>query len=506
MVASGSRAEQSVLHADAGGRIVVGIHPAHVIGRLARPPALDLAKLADFAALHDDAERTVYDGVRRLPFGTALHLSPGRAPRVERWWRPALEEDRSIRPEQAPGLVRDAVRDAVEASLPADGDVAATLSGGLDSSMVVGTAAALLGPQGRRVRALTHRPLPGADEPGGIWEADDGPYAAAMAATVPGIDLDEVVNLDGTTPLAADDWMIRRTWHPPFNPANQVWLNEVVRRAERTGSPVLLTGSSGNATFSREAAGIVRHLARSGRLGAVLRQVRARHGAGRPWAGAARDVAREAAPERLLAWTRARRGIAPGPGRPLGTADLPFRRELVSDAAIAQLALIEGHLPATRQRWVDFALNDESRIGAAQNLSETVWWSDPLSDPEVVALALRLPEESWIASGWDRGLARSAAEGLVPDRIRWRRTFGAQAADVGLWVAAAEPAYRALLEQLRASPSVPQFLDLDALEAGLHRGLTDPATAQLWQAVYGRAFSLGAFAVWYEDEVLAAAS
>ena len=151
---------------------------------------------------------------------------------------------------------------------------------------------------------------------------------------------------------------------------------------------------------------------------------------------------------------------------------------------------------------MDFALTDESRIGAAQNLSPTVWWSDPLSDPEVVELALRLPEEAWIASGWDRGLARSAAEGVVPDAIRCRRTCGAQAADVALWVEGAEPAYRALLERLRASPSAPLFIDLDALERGLGRGLTDPATAQLWQSVYGRAFSLGAVAVWYEDEVL----
>ncbi|WP_183096351.1 hypothetical protein, partial [Nocardioides stalactiti] len=55
VIASSSRWEQSVLHAAAAGRTVVGIHAADVIRRLPQPPALDLAKLADLVALYDDA-------------------------------------------------------------------------------------------------------------------------------------------------------------------------------------------------------------------------------------------------------------------------------------------------------------------------------------------------------------------------------------------------------------------------------------------------------------------
>jgi hypothetical protein len=174
--------------------------------------------------------------------------------------------------------------------------------------------------------------------------------------------------------------------------------------------------------------------------------------------------------------------------------------------ALAQLPLIEGDVPADRQVWLDFALADPSRIGHVQNLSDTVWWSDPLSDPEVVGLALRLPEEAWIANGWDRGLARAAAAGLVPDRIRWRTTYGSQSGDVSTWVAGQQAAYRELLERMRGSPSVPEFVDLDALDAAIGPGLTDPEVASLWQNVYGRSFSLGRFALWYEEEVLAPAA
>lgn len=506
VVASSSRWEQAVLWAMDGHRVVVGIHPADVILRLPRPPELDLAKLADHVALYDDTEHTVFAGVRRIPFGGMLHLAPHRPPRVALWWRPTTEQDHAIRPADAPGLVRAAVRSAVEASLPGDGDVAATLSGGLDSSIVVGAAASLIAPHGRRVRALTHRPLPGTAEPGGRWEADDGPYAAAMAREVPGIDWDPVVNDGLVTPLVADEWMIRRTWQPPFNPINQVWVNEIVRRAETAGVRLLLTGASGNAMFSRDSGGIVRGLVRDRRYAAVLRQARARHRAGSSWPEAARSVAREGLPPRLLAWARARRGIATGRSGALATADLPIRRERVSATALDRLTLLDGDVPAVRQHWVDFALSNEARIGHAQNLSDTVWWSDPLSDPEVVSLALRLPEEAWIANGWDRGLARAAGAGLVPDRIRWRPTYGAQSADVATWVAGHEPDYRELLERMRVSPSVSEFVDLDALDAAIGPGLTDPGVAALWQGVYGRAFSLGRFAVWYEEEVLAPAA
>jgi hypothetical protein len=49
---------------------------------------------------------------------------------------------------------------------------------------------------------------------------------------------------------------------------------------------------------------------------------------------------------------------------------------------------------------------------------------------------------------------------------------------------------------------VPRFLDLDRLAAAVGPALTDPGTASVWQDVHGRAFALGHFAVWYEDEVL----
>jgi hypothetical protein len=215
-------------------------------------------------------------------------------------------------------------------------------------------------------------------------------------------------------------------------------------------------------------------------------------------------VVRDTLPDRVLRWRYDRRWrrIGGGPGV---YASMPARFEALSDAARDEHAeLVAGVGFPGRRDWIRFVMSDFSRIGLGQCMSDAVWWSDPLSDPELVALALRLPEEAWLAGGRDRGLAREAAVGLLPDVVRLRPTYGSQAADAAQWVVGQEPAYRALLERFRASPSVGEFLDLDALDAAVGPELTDPETASTWQDIYGRAFSLGQFAVWYEDEVLTA--
>lgn len=505
VAACSPRWEQSLFYAVDGGRLVLATHPRDLVRGLSRPPALDVSKLVDFVALHDAPDTTVLEGVRRLPLGHLLEHTPGRAPATRRWFAPATEEDRSISPAEAPALMREAVRAAVAASLPAAGDVGATLSGGLDSSMVVATAAGLLAPAGRGIHAMTHVPLPGTPDPGGSWVADDGPDAQAVAAALPGVSWSPVANTSLTAPLDSCRWALDRAWYPSFNPANQEWCNQMIVRAEDSGLPLLLTGASGNATFSRECGGIVRELLRHGRVGALVRQVRARAAANGALVHAARSVVRETLPRRVLAWRRDQRrrrmGLSAAPEPDV--ADLPILADALSDAARADLALLADDFPPDdRASWLDLARLDTSRHGYPQNLSDTLWWSDPLSDPEVVSLAFRIPEEAWLAEGRNRGLAREAARGLVPDQVRLRTAYGAQSADVGQWVVDQEQAYRALVDRFRDSPTVPQFLDVDRLAAAVGPALSDPETASTWQDIHGRAFAVGQFAVWYEDQVL----
>ncbi|HWJ10616.1 MAG TPA: asparagine synthase-related protein, partial [Nocardioides sp.] len=477
LVATSPRWEQSALYAEdrASGTLVVGTHPRDVITALSTPPPLDVTKLADLVALYDAPDSTVFAGVARLPLGHVLEWSPGTSGRVRRWFRPETQPDRTIRLEDAPGLVRTTIAEAVAASLPDSGDVGATLSGGLDSTMVTATAARLLQPAGRSVDALTHVPLPGSVDEHPSWEPDDSPYVRALVGAVPGIRSELVVNSERVRPIVAEQWLHERAWHPSGNPSNQAWINEMVRRTETRGHALLLTGTAGNATFSRPRQGILLGLRRAHDWPAVVREARRRYGAGLDRRRVVRQLLRDTLPPAVLAWRRGRTETA-------GPDELPVLREQLSEAALADLATWERLMrtPPTRADWLAMLLGDDSRITMAQQMSQSVWVSDPLSDPALIALAARLPEEAWLAGGRSRGLARAAAAGVLPDAVRLRTTYGSQGADIGAVVRGHEQDYRDLLDRFRSSPTVPRFVDLDALERSLGPALSDPLRAVHW--------------------------
>jgi asparagine synthase (glutamine-hydrolysing) len=490
VAASSNRMEVTSYWAFEHGRPVIGVHLSELVRGLDRPPALDLDKLADLMVLHDDPETTVFEGVHRLPIGHRLTWSPGGQPRVDRWFRPLDEEPLRISVDEAPAHMRETVRDAVAASLPASGDVAGTLSGGLDSSMVLGTAAGLLHPEGRTVHALTSVPLPGAVERRDGWVVSDGPDAERMCREVPGMTWTGVANEAHTLSLDILDSTFQSTWHPIRNPSNMVWIVDLVRRAEALGVPLLLTGATGNGPFSRDRPGVVRTLLRQRRFGPLLREPRRRRAAGAPWSRIARNLAGEAG-------LRPPRRTAPSPF----VAAMPVLADRMDERRRALLTRFDRRRDP-QESWMGLVTRDASQGLVGQELSADVWWSDPLCDPEVVTLALRLPPESWLYGGTPRGLAREASRGVVPDHIRLRHTRGAQAADVGLVLPGRQQSYRDAVDVLRASPAAASFIDLDALAHAVEHGFpAEGEDARTWQVAQDRAFGYGLFAAWYERHI-----
>jgi asparagine synthase (glutamine-hydrolysing) len=501
--ASSSRLELTLYYCVLGDTLLCAAHPRDLLVALPAPPPLSVGKLADLMVLHDDPSTTVFSGVRRLPTGHRLIFCPGdRQPRVDRWFRPEPARQR-LRPNEAADRMRETIRDAVSHSLPTSGEPAAMLSGGLDSSMVVATAASLLGGE-RTIHTVTHVPLPGTGDPSSVWEADDGPYARRMAAALPGATWRPLVNEAGTSPLEAALRAFPQTWTPVLNPANMVWITQAIAFAEGISAPLLLTGATGNGPFSRGSAGVLRQMARERQVDPLLRQLAARVGTTASVRAALQAMARELAPPALLAARRRLMGKAASPRESWFVRQLPLRAEQLSDEGRAQLGRFTEPAQAIEAAdWAAFLLRDASLALVGQALSDRVWWSDPLSDPEVTLLALSLPHEAWVPDGVDRGLARLAAQGLVPDDIRLRQSRGAQAADVGQWMAGKESAYQDALDRIRASAAAPQFLDVAALVRALDQGLPTGPEAMRWEATHGRALGLGLFACWYEDEVLA---
>ena len=96
----------------------------------------DLAALDAYLALqYVPGDRTGLAGIHRLPPGHLL-VAEGDAVRVERWWKPSVDETpRSD--EDWLGRVRETVAGAVRERLVSDVPLGALLSGGIDSAIVV---------------------------------------------------------------------------------------------------------------------------------------------------------------------------------------------------------------------------------------------------------------------------------------------------------------------------------------------------------------------------------
>jgi asparagine synthase (glutamine-hydrolysing) len=110
-------------------------HPE--VGREVEPAALDA--YLTFGYVPDPL--SVFRGVWKLPPGSLLKFRPGAGPRVEQYWDfpygPADEEGRATEEELIEEL-RSLLDEAVRVRLVADVPLGAFLSGGIDSSTVVG--------------------------------------------------------------------------------------------------------------------------------------------------------------------------------------------------------------------------------------------------------------------------------------------------------------------------------------------------------------------------------
>jgi asparagine synthase (glutamine-hydrolysing) len=390
------------------------------------------------------------------------------AARLSRYW--SLDPGREIRlgddGEYAEAL-RELFIEAVRRRLPAGDTVAASLSGGLDSTSV-STVAARYATASVHSISLTFPGLPSVDEQRWIEPAvhSGGFVPHAMR----GDEIDPFEMIDRM--LVHEDGIF---WAP------NLYLHwAMYERASQTGAKVFLDGVDGDSTLSH-GLGYPRELLLDGHWRRAGREVRAlARRTGRPLHRQARRVLLpngtglqtrlRRAPERPPAWDGF--GIvAPAFAARLR---LPERYEALSgQRRRSPRRERDAHYRQLERPLHAYALEAADRAAAAHGIEPRY----PFYDISLVEFCLALPGEQKLRAGWTRWVMRGAMEGILPPAVQWRHGKS------NLGPVLAQAIHRrggpAVEELLRDSDAIAPYVDVRALRVRWERFGSDPSPADV---------------------------
>jgi asparagine synthase (glutamine-hydrolysing) len=389
------------------------------------PLELDETRIADVLVPELEARdrtSTFYRDVLRLPPGHRL-VFDGRHAIVTPYWRPdPSRELRLASDDDHVEAFRDVFGEAVRCR--ADGAAGSMLSGGLDSSAIVGFASALRRREGgaplSTISAVS-------DDP-----ACEESRCVRSVLTLPGLDPSVVrpSEIDGFRDVVAG---FLSSMEEPFD-ASMVLPLVVYAAARRRGLTAVLDGVDGDCVASLEP-DYLGGLLSGGSWGTALREARgvARfyRGTHAPWSSAPRlilaNAGRAWAPELVRAASRRLRRS----GRlSAALSDTIASDELVERAGLRdRLEALWAHRasPARSPRErhaielthpnIGAALERYHRVAASQGIEAR----HPFMDRRVVELCLALPWDLKVRGGWSKFIVRRACAGLLPDEVSWRR-------------------------------------------------------------------------------------
>ncbi len=396
-----------------GERLVFASEPKAILATGLVERAVNDRMLYDYLAWSDfdhQPGETFFAGIRELPAGHWLELDYDAGdPRLSRWYQLPESSARAAAGDQAEHRFAETFLDAVRLRLIADVPVGTCLSGGLDSSAIVGAVT--------RVRGL--------EPAGGVQKTFSARYSDPVhdeSAYIDAVVAHSRVEAHSVYPtgvgLAGE--MERLIWHQdePFGTTSTYAQWSVFKLAREQGVPVTLDGQGGDEIL----AGYPHHflpwlasLARRGEVRAMLREARAGLGPQRPhWLRLAPRIAGELLPfgwrRRVREWLRpAPDWIAPD-----------FARES-GEIPAAWPVFGADPFEAVLRRDILIGLRKILRMADRSSMAHSVESRVPFLDYRLVELCLRLRGDQLIRDGATKWILRRAAGDLLPGAVRARR-------------------------------------------------------------------------------------
>jgi asparagine synthase (glutamine-hydrolysing) len=386
-------------------------HP-RVTARLSPPNVVEYLSFG-----HVVGERTLLEGVYKLPPGHAFRVRNGRAEVFEYW--DVLPSHSSVSNEPLEAELLGLLDAAVESSLVSDVPIGLMLSGGLDSSAI-----AALAVRHADVGALTAYSID-------FGLPDDESKAAGQLARELGIRHRVTTLTEEHLRDEFDDWLVQMDV-PSGNPT-WIAVTQIARAAHADGIKVLLSGDGGDELFGGYSRWMT-YLRFHDRVWRRLpRPLRKMVGKGtRPFARGLRgDIARRAC----------RGGELFVGSRPFHDDDLarylgPVGREAAAasppEASVERLRnrFLERFPEGDYLAWMSYVAFKhhlvEDYLGRldTMGMQQSVEGRVPLLDPTLASWAFAVPQERKIERYQQKALFRRTVGGLLPDYVTQRPKQG----------------------------------------------------------------------------------
>lgn len=217
-----------------GGRFCFASQPKAILADPAFKREIDPRGLRDFFAFgFVPYDRSAFKSISKLPAGHTATLRDGSL-ELRRYWRLKCEPE-IIDPAEADLQLRNGLLDAVRSQLVSDVPVGCFLSGGIDSSLLVGLARDGL-PELRTFTVGFHEK-----------SSDEREYARLIARHFGTTHRESVLERDG---LGDRLWEMQEYFDEPFDPDGPMPFLEVARLARRNNTVVALGGDGADEMFA----------------------------------------------------------------------------------------------------------------------------------------------------------------------------------------------------------------------------------------------------------------
>jgi asparagine synthase (glutamine-hydrolysing) len=398
-------------------------------------------------------ERTLHKPIKQLP--PAHYLTKTHEAVISRrYWFPELNAELYLPTRQGyVEALRTVFDEAVRCRIRSTGPIAASLSGGLDSSSVAVTAARLLADRGQRLTAFTAVPRFDIRPYVKARFGDELPYTRSIAEYSGNIDLQPLMTSE-ISPIMAIRRVLQLQRDICHGASNLFWLLDIQQSAMNSGRTVLLNGAGGNGSiswagniFSQHWSFLFAHVSRQALVHAYTTRLK--------------NSVRSYLPITCFAAIQKRRmdkrnwyrssAIHPDFAHRLRLLEQRLHDPLdqAPRTAREQLAQI---LKPGRSLAGAFA----TEMGAAHGLEVR----DPTTDARVIDFIFTVPDQMFIdpKSGIDRWLIREAMKGRLPDEVRLNRRRGMQSADLVPRLRACAVEVEAALDELDRGPAA-EYVD-----------------------------------------------